>query len=47
MIFMDGVREICTLVCEENNCGSGVFIVNSGYKSEAVNKKGTKGYSVI
>jgi hypothetical protein len=39
---MDGVRETWTLVCEENNCGSGAFIVNSSYQSEAVNKKEKK-----
>lgn len=37
MLFMDAVRESWTLICNKNNWGSGAIVVNSGFRSEAVN----------
>ena len=35
---LDGIREGWTVLCEKNNWGSASIIVNSGYRSDALNK---------
>ena len=44
MLFLDGVREGWTEECKDKGYGDPAIIVNSGYRSEALNKavKGSK-----
>ena len=44
MKFLDGVREGWTKECEDKGYGDAAIVVNSGYRSEALNKavKGSK-----
>lgn len=44
MHFLDGVREGWTEECEDKGYGDAAIVVNSGYRSEALNKalKGSK-----
>lgn len=35
---LDGIREGWTVLCEKNNWGTASVIVNSGYRSDALNK---------
>lgn len=44
MLFLDGVREGWTEECKEKGYGDPAIMVNSGYRSEALNKvvKGSK-----
>ena len=38
MTILDGIREEWTIICENNDWGSPVIIVNSGYRCMALNK---------
>ena len=38
MHFLDGVREGWTVECEDKGYGDAAIVVNSGYRSEALNK---------
>ena len=44
MLFLDGVREGWTEECKDKGYGDAAIVVNSGYRSEALNKavKGSK-----
>ena len=44
MLFLDGVREDWTEECKDKGYGDAAIVVNSGYRSEALNKavKGSK-----
>ena len=38
MLFLDGVREGWTEECKDKGYGDAAIVVNSGYRSEAINK---------
>ena len=35
---LDGIREGWTVLCNKNNWGTAAIVVNSGYRSDALNK---------